>query len=184
MLRRTKCLGNQNGMSPFHNVKYSRKYQDFTRSTRKISPGAVAKRIDKAPRRCARGKETGVVTNGPGTVSRERYVLTWRKNAAWNRQALNFNHKPITLSVVAFIYFHFLGDRNLFPPPRLADAPNGLISPAADGHLHDLLTGRLDRGEPSSLSPDFSAPEVTGLDRQSATNLTSSEASGRDEGKG
>jgi len=139
--------------------------------------------IDKAPRQRARKKKAGAVRNGPGTLRRKSRVLTWRRNAARSRRALNLNRQATNYHVVAFIYFHFLGDRNLFPPPRLDAAPNVLISPAAGEHLHDLLTGRLKRVEPSTLSSDSSASEVTRPASQSTTNLAPSEAARRDEGK-
>ena len=69
--------------------------------------------------------------------------------------------------MVAFIYFHFMGDRNLSPPPRIADAPGALILPAASEHLHELLTkGGTNHNEasspPSGLADvdEFGTPEA------------------------
>jgi hypothetical protein len=78
--------------------------------------------------------------------------------------------------VVSFIYFHFLGDRNLFPPPRIGDAPSALILPAAGEHLHELLSerlfGRSSKG--SSASPDLSAPDFPATGRQHSIDLAAS----------
>jgi hypothetical protein len=98
---------------------------------------------------------------------------------------LNLNRKSIGLTVVAFIYFHFMGDRNLFPPPRLAAAPAALITPAPGEHLHDLLTGRLKECHRESSCPSsgsFAFPS-TATARQTTANPGSSEAARRDKGK-
>lgn len=119
----------------------------------------------------------------PGTVSPNHHGLTGRRNEVRGRRALNLNRKAISLAVVAFIYFHFMGDRNLFPPPAFAAAPAALITLAPGEHLHDLLTGRLNRGESPSPSSDSFASQSAASARQTTVDPALSEAARHDKGK-
>ena len=69
--------------------------------------------------------------------------------------------------MVAFIYFHLMGDRNPFPPPGTAAAQDARIFLEAGEHLHELLSGvdAEEREMPSAVSRP-SPSDATVAERQ------------------